>query len=266
MRSRLTRRAPTVAALVLVPLLLVATPAHADGTAQRPRTGQKSAEDRAAELYDKSADAYRRGDFKTAVDLLKEAYSLDPQPVLLYNLARAYEGLGDLDAAIDGYERFLAQNPKTEDRGAIEQRLVTLRRLRDERAAAKQREQSQKQQQQQQPTTPPPPPKPHHTIYPYVVGGVGAAGLVAGSVFGLMAISDRNDARTEPVQQRAIDLDSKAQTLATLSTVSFIVGGALVAAGVAWWVIEARSTTTGSTPVRVGVGVGPGYLGVGGSL
>jgi len=147
--------------------------------------------------------------------------------------------------------------------GSIEQRLVTLRRLRDERiAAARQREEAAKKP----PPPAPPPENPHHTIFPYVVGGVGAAGLVVGSVFGLMAISHRNDARTEPVQQTAIDLDSKAQTQATISTVSFVVGGVLLAGGVAWWLIEAGSKSTGSATARVRVSIGPGSVGVGGTL
>jgi tetratricopeptide (TPR) repeat protein len=245
-------------------VVLLASPcAHAEPT--RTPSAQKSNEDRAAALYDKSADAYKRGDFKTAVDLLKEAYGLDPQPVLLYNLARAYEGLGDLDAAIDGYERYLAQNPKTEDKGAIEQRLVTLKRLRDDRnAAAKQHEEDQKKKSAPPPPTSPPP-APTHTIYPYIVAGAGGVGLVLGSVFGLMALSHRSDARSEPTQQRAIDLDNQAQSLATVSTISFIAGSVLVAGGVAWWVLEEKGMTGSASP-SVRVGIAPGFVGATGTL
>jgi tetratricopeptide (TPR) repeat protein len=227
---------------------LATTSVGTEASAQKPAPSaqaEKKPEARAAELYEKSAEAYKRGEFSAAVDLLKEAYGLDPQPVLLYNLARAYEGLGDLDHAIDGYERYLAQSPKAEDRGSIEQRILTLRRMRDERAAlVKQNEQKKKEQ----PPPPPPPPKKEHTIYPYVVGGAGAVGLVVGGVLGLSALSHRSDARSEPVQTRAQDLDSSAQSLATASTVSFVIGGLLVAAGVTWWILESPYVqTSGST-------------------
>lgn len=238
MRSRLTTHA-----LVLV-MVTAATTAGAQ--ARGPSTQQKSSEPKAPELYDKSADAYRRGDFAAAVELLNQAYAIDPQPVFLYNLARAYEGLGDLDHAIEAYEKYLSQSPKVDDRGAIEQRVTTLKRMRDERAALVKKSEEKKKEQPPPPPPrpPPPPPKKEHTIYPFVVGGVGAVGLVVGGVLGMSALSKRSDARNEPIQANAIDLDDKAQGLATASTVSFVIGGVLVAAGVAWWILESGSSKT----------------------
>src|SRR5687767_9910106 len=135
MRSGLTSRGLIVAVLCVVPRLL-ALPTAANADKPVPAKNQSQA----ADLFKKSVDAYRRGAFKEAIDLLNEAYALDPQPVLLYNLARAHEGLGDLDLAISTYEKYLQQEPNAPDKGAIEQRLVTLRRQRDERiAAAKQK-------------------------------------------------------------------------------------------------------------------------------
>src|SRR5262245_17506107 len=78
---------------------------------------------RAAELFKKSSEAYMRGEFETTVKLLDEAYALDPQPVLVYNTARAHEGLGHADEAIRLYERYLSEEPSSPDRGAIEQRV-----------------------------------------------------------------------------------------------------------------------------------------------
>ena len=57
-------------------------------------------EPEAAELFRESAEAYRAGEFARAVELLEQAYAIEPAPVLQYNLARALEGMGDLDGAI----------------------------------------------------------------------------------------------------------------------------------------------------------------------
>lgn len=212
---------------------------------------------RAAELFKKSVETYRSGDFNKTIDLLNEAYALEPQSVLLYNLARAHEGIGNNDAAIETYEKFLAQEPNAKDRGAIEQRLATLRRQRDERLALEKRSTAQPTP---QPVEPPPVERAPHrrSVLPYVVGGVGVAGLAAGAVFGLMANSKRDDAVAAPGQRDAIDLEDQAKSRATLSNVSFVVGGVLLAAGVTWWVLDlgASKKSASVAPVRVGLGAG----------
>src|SRR6187551_664805 len=95
-----TRRAPRVHVVVFSALLGALWTAHAPMTlAQAPPRKEASAADveKARELAKKSADAYRRGDFNEALTLLTEAYALERQPVLLYNKARAHEGLGNTD-------------------------------------------------------------------------------------------------------------------------------------------------------------------------
>ena len=222
-----------------------------------PAPPSAAAHARAAELFKKSVDTYRSGDFKQTVDLLNEAYALEPQSVLLYNLARAHEGIGNNDAAIETYEKFLAQEPNAKDRGAIEQRLTTLRRQRDERLALEKKSASQPVQPTE--TAPHEKAAPYkRSVLPYVVGGVGVVGVVAGTVFGVMANSKRDDAVAAPAQRDALGLEDDAKSRATLSNVSFVVGGVLLAAGVTWWVLDLKaSKRTASTPtMRVGVGAG----------
>jgi hypothetical protein len=89
----------------------------------------------------------------------------------------------------------------------------------------------------------------------YVGFGVGGAGLIMGSITGLLAISDFNSAKKQgcvgnqcPPAANA-DLD-KAGTMATLSTVGFIVAGVGVGAGVLGFVLGRRPSapTTPSAP------------------
>src|SRR5512143_2470066 len=68
----------------------------------------QSERDRALELFDQSDRAYAAGDYGRAADLVRAAYALYPEPILLYNLGRALEQAGDTRGAIDQYTRYLA--------------------------------------------------------------------------------------------------------------------------------------------------------------
>jgi tetratricopeptide (TPR) repeat protein len=225
---------------------------------------------RAADLFKASVEAYRGGDFERTVALLNEAYTLDPQPVILYNLGRAYEGLGNGEAAIDAYDRYLKADPKATDRASIEQRVATLQRQRDEKknlesqrdqerlraqvAAEEQRraEARAKQRTQEAPRS--------RSVAPYIVAGLGAAGLVAGAAFGLVANSKHDNAASERVQQTAIDQQDSAKSLATISTISFIAGGVLLAGGVTWWLLDTPPKKTQGSAPTTRVGVSPSFV------
>jgi hypothetical protein len=89
-----------------------------------------------------------------------------------------------------------------------------------------------------------------------VVGVVGLAGVVVGSVFGVDANS-KNQTALQPQNcrtstlctQNGLSLTSDAKSAATISTIAFAAGGALVAGGVVLWLVAPSSTT--KTGVRV---------------
>jgi hypothetical protein len=93
------------------------------------------------------------------------------------------------------------------------------------------------------------------------VGGVGVAGVLAGAVFGVLASSAKNDyakdcgtgIQAPPNQCNAAGIHGHddAVTKATLSTVFFVTGGALVAGGAALWFIGRGAASSSS------VGIGP---------
>src|SRR5262245_35384060 len=88
------------------------------------RAGEPPAAGRAIELFRKSEVEYKAGRFAEAAALLKEAYAIYPEPTLLYNLARALEGLGDLEGAVAAYDRYLGESREVADAAAIRRRLV----------------------------------------------------------------------------------------------------------------------------------------------
>jgi tetratricopeptide (TPR) repeat protein len=202
----------------------------------QPSPPQASAHDRALELFSDGKKAYKQGDFRTAIDHLEAAYELEPAPVLLYNLARAYEGIGELDKAVSDYERFLTADPNAEDRGAIEARVATLKR------------QIEIQSEKQAPAEAPPPEAPvvparSPSSVPVVVLAAGGAGLVIGGIFGGLAMSEnhtQNAATTSQLDgQNAHD---RAGSFAVASEVGFIAGGVLAAVGVVWLILDRTGT------------------------
>lgn len=208
----------------------------------------KAAKKEAFRLFGESEKRYREGKFEEAAALLRRAYELDPAPTLLFNLARALESAGDLAGAVDGYRKYLAADPKARDRGAIEKRLATLEAQLAERA-----ELARIKEADPAPSPPDPPraverehnavttsPLAERSIHPapLVLSGVGAAGLLAGGILGIMAGGKRGAAEDEPDFQAAQRLDDDAKELATGANVAYATGGAVLTAGIVWLVLE----------------------------
>ena len=94
-----------------------------------------------------------------------------------------------------------------------------------------------------------------------VLGGVGVAGLAAGSVFGLMAKSKHDEAldhcsAANECSPEAIDLDDQAHSRATVSTILFGTGAAaLVGGGILYFTApsgEPKGVAVGAAPTRGG--------------
>jgi tetratricopeptide (TPR) repeat protein len=179
-------------------------------------------ETRAVQLFEQSERAYDAGRFNEALRLLDQAYALKKEPVLLYNMGRAHEGAGNLRAAADKYEEFLRAAPDAPDRGALEKRIATLRRQLAERDALAKKAGT--------------PTDEHHGAgaVPWIVGGVGVAGLGTGIVFGVLANGKHNSAVKEPTGAESDRLNSQARSFASVADVCIIAGAVLLVAGAIW--------------------------------
>jgi tetratricopeptide (TPR) repeat protein len=249
--------APALLAAVLA-LGVTATATSAGATDEAPA----GANERALELSRKSATSYREGRFQEAVTLLEQAYALKPEPVLLYNMGRAYEGLGDLKSAVKSYSDYLAAQPNARDRGALEQRIATMQKQIDEREKLEREHQTASVRPQPDEKRPP--------VVPWIVAGVGGAGLATGAVFGVLALSTHSAANSDPVQASAAQKQSDAQTFATVATVGMIAGGVVAAGGILWGLLASRSPAPAPTqgagkptflPI-VAFGHGGGFAGI----
>jgi hypothetical protein len=95
-----------------------------------------------------------------------------------------------------------------------------------------------------------------------VSGGVGVVGVALGAVFGAIASAKWSQAKSDCGAGCAPDAPaqsekSSASTLATLSTVGFVVGGAGLAGGVVLWFVAPSGGT-----VQIAPAVGGGTTGL----
>jgi tetratricopeptide (TPR) repeat protein len=256
-------RACAAGSVAALALLTAYAPASASPSAPTP------VEAHALDLFRRGTEAYHDGRFQEAVALLLEAYELKKESVLLFNLARAYEGMGDLPHALDAYERYLASAPTISDRKSIEQRIATLQKLLQDRAALESQRDQEKQlaeaerkraeelrriaEEQER--------RPHPSPLPWIIGGAGVAGLGAGVLFGILSRSASNEASADPFRTTAESKYGTALHFATAANVAFVAGGVLTAGGGVWLLAQWRSGANGSGPSPgAALGVGPAGL------
>jgi hypothetical protein len=124
------------AALVSLGLVLASAAARAD-----------SPEAQVERLAAEAVNAYRGADYNHAVELLQKAYEIRQVPALLYNMAKAYDKLGDVEHASDAYRRYVASldaDPKL--KAKAEARLTQLEQVeRRKREAAERAAEAQRQ-------------------------------------------------------------------------------------------------------------------------
>jgi tetratricopeptide (TPR) repeat protein len=199
----------------------------------------------AHKLFEQSELRYRDGRFQEAAVLLREAYALDPAPILLFNLARALESGGDLDGAVDAYTQYLEADPRARDKGAVAKRLETLRaqikdkedlqRVRDEDARRMQEVEHEAKLAKERP-----PKESSSDPWPWIVTGVGAGGLIAGVVMGYLAEKRRQEAVDEPINLQANNLAQQARSLQTGANIAYAAGGAVALGGAVWLILSQR--------------------------
>ncbi len=202
----------------------------------------------ALQLFEQSDKAYKAGKFEQSAVLLRKAYQVYPEPILLYNLGRALEGLGDAKGAVEEYEQYLRVAKHVDDRGAIERRIATLK------AHVEKEQEADHPPPPPPPALPPQPPPPAPAPAPvveeeldvpatvgWVAVGTGGALLATGALFGWRASANHDDAVNEPMQTRAADLQSTAQHDATIANVLFVVGGAIAIGGGVYELLHQRS-------------------------
>lgn len=233
-------------------------------------------------LASDAAVAYRGGDYVRAVELLERAWKIQPVSALLYNLAKAYEKLGELEKAQDLYQRYAAaDDAEPRLRAKAEARVAALRE------PATRKADPERGRAEPQPPAPPPPPREARAAPPpattttvdpraakrqaaergqrrdrgvalgLALTGLGALGAGIGlSVNALMLHDDFSQNRGED-EKRALRDDAKTQALIA----DVLYGASAVIVGVAIYF-----TYRGFRPLGHEVAVVPWLSGQGGGL
>ena len=231
-------------------------------TTGRRHTGTGVGRDRYTDLSGEGLALYKTHDYNRAVERFLQAYALDPDPNLLFNIARCYAALGDSNAAIEKYEAYL-KAPGTEHKGR-EQAASSIRAL---------RETSRSESPTTVVTAPsdgPSGPRENargvrgRVVVGWVATGVLAAGAVA---VGLLALDSAKGLKTarEAFPGDGPDISSRSSrtTVLTLSTDGLAIAAAVMAGVSLYWTLG----NSPSSEVReVHAAVGPGGLRIAGSF
>ena len=181
-------------------LCLLAGPLASDAKAQ---DGSDAVEDnRAKELFQNGSLLYEEGQYEEAVLAWEKAYELSARPLLLFNIANAYERIGAWQDALDALNRYRAFAPG-EERETLERRIFNLnRRLdnklqQDQSAAATGPAPKPETAEESNPELEVLPPsartlrRPGPDPGPFVLLGLGAAAAGTGGVLGALAQTAR---------------------------------------------------------------------------
>ncbi len=220
------------------------------------------AEGFAAEAF----EAYSQRDYALAVELYRKAYDAAPTADILFNIARIYDvGLRERALAITYYRSYVV------DPDADVYRLdVAFERLTQLEASDRARDPELTPSAASSHTTPGSRPSSKVTsdsapeveswsswrVGAIVAGTVGLVGVGLGAGFGAAALSDASTAReycdgNVCSSQRGVDATHSASKNADIATVSFALGGTLLATGVALLWLEDRSKPDERPRLRV---------------
>jgi hypothetical protein len=198
-----------------------------------------------AQLNEEGAALYAARDYRRAIEKFIQAYAVDTDPNLLFNIARCYEELGEFDAAIEKYETFL-NTPGADTRGRQRAR-ESLDALRAARTQAGTAPAASAEARAPEPAAPAAPPAPASdereaasSALPWLTLGGAALFAAVGTTFYILGAGDHaqvTDARgygdtnvvAAMTRREADDLVSSGDTKKLVGGVSFGLAGALAA-------------------------------------
>jgi tetratricopeptide (TPR) repeat protein len=220
-------------------------------------------------LVKEAVEHYSARRYEKAVELFKQAYDIEQEPEILYNIARSYERLSRNEEAVEWYQRFL-DTPGTTSELRTRAR-TNIEMLRREMDAVKKTQSSQEDNIVTPPpdsvatketvdTTPAPvskkrtpsrrekdpsaAPQSEHSASPFLIAGwstagVGAAAIVTGSVFGGLALKSQNDYEADGYNEDRIQHRDDMERNSLVFDIVFFTGAGLTATGIALLVVDA---------------------------
>lgn len=229
---------------------------------------QAAASESPTVLFRRGAAAFGDERYIEAAGLFERAYAISHEPSMLYNLGLAQQRAGLEAQAVATYRRYLEASPDAPERSEVETNILTLERLlaahrveeearraRDDEARRIQELEAQRVPQGADPTgstaetnlaAP--------NVAPYILLGVGVAGLATSAVLTGLAVDAHDSAVREPVQLTAAELASRANDLGIASTIAWGISGALTVGALVWTIVEIDATPHAEGQLHVSIG------------
>ncbi len=233
-------------AVILLALVLVVSRVEA---AQEPNHADQNKKPDAIELNRQSGEYYRAGKFKEAAELSRQAYRLNPNPMLLYNLGCACEAMSDYACAIVAYEKYLEQAAPNE-RQEVQEKIALLRKnlLERQKKVEHQKVEHQKVERRQQKEVESQAGSSEKAEVQslakgsmdarnarrktgYILDAAGGAVLAGGAIVGLLAWKASSDARSAEARSDRDSATKRGKRLGAVADGLFVVGAATLGTG-----------------------------------
>jgi len=227
--------------------------------------------------FDRGVAAYKKGDYATAADALGSSFALENDEETLFAWAQTERKLGHCDKAIELYTKLLSFKLPAANKKAVQVQIDECKVIvADEKKAAE-----EKRKQEKRPEPPPAPApapvaaQPPRQEQPTPTGepaprawwkdpvggaliGAGVIGIGVGVVFlvqGANADAEKNAAKMYP---EFVDAANRAESAGRVGVIATVVGTALVAGGVVWYVTRkpSRERTAWIAPIGTGIALG----------
>jgi len=225
-----------VSLALLIPIAASAQDQPAEGPAKPTKPKQVDL-DQAKAKYEEGKGHYAAGRYEEALAAFTEAYNLSNKPDLLFNLGVCSEKLGHSGKAIAYYELYLEENPEATDRDGVSKRLEALKAAQDQPAEPEPEPEAEK-------TAPPPAEEDELVVeeeedktifWPGAVMGLGGLILATGTLTAIMAYNRYGDLEDSCSPDCSDGKVAKVKKAALAADIQFALGGAVVAAGLIWW-------------------------------
>jgi tetratricopeptide (TPR) repeat protein len=238
------------------------------GAVASPASALTEDEERAKAHFLAGQSYYDQASYADALKEFTEAFRISHRPALLYNIARCYEGMDQLDKAIENLEGYLRELPQADDREAVQSRIKNLQdRLQAMKESTRMRTPPHPeakpplapQAPASQPSPPvaapapaasPSPPAPaRHRRWTWIVGGIGVGALAAALGTGIASQLSYNDVGNKCSMSNVCapglsgQIDSGKQ-LALATDVLWPIGAAAMVTAIVLFVVEGRPASS----------------------
>jgi hypothetical protein len=231
----------------------VATPGKAH--AQDPEANS------ARDLYEQGVRAYEVGDFETAVAAFERAYTLSRRAALLFNVAQAERLAGPThcERALAAYQRYASEEPNASNAAEVEQRIVEMKACSDAQRSAAPRAQPGQADlprsaaaEPAKPALPPPAPPLQSRVGPFVTLGAGAVVAASGAV--VYAVARHKFDQVAPTCPCREGQFAGWERASHISYGLLALGGAAIAVGAGWWLLDTKQQRATGYAVSVSAG------------